>query len=282
MASSAAVCSAASWVVMTSSARGALCLVFALVTASAHAASASLFLEELTWTELRDRVAAGTTTVLVPIGGTEQNGVHMALGKHNTRVRLLAERIARQLGHAVVAPVVAYVPEGSINPPAAHMRWPGTISVPDAAFEATLEGAARSLQRAGLTHVVLLGDHGGYLKSLDRVAARVPGAFSPPEYYRASSADHAAALRAKGFSDAQIGRHAGLADTSLMLALDPSLVRSERLAKSQGEGADGDASRAEAALGMQAVDRIVAVTVDAIRARTSAAGGKPQSALSKP
>lgn len=267
---------------MTNSARRALVVAFALCASAAQAASSSLFLEELTWPELRDRVASGTTIALVPIGGTEQNGVHMALGKHNQRVKLLAERIAQQLGNAVVAPVVAYVPEGSITPPAAHMRWPGTITVPESAFEAVLESAAKSLQRAGLTQIVLLGDHGGYLKSLDRVAARVPGVFSPPEYYRASSADHAAALRARGFADAQIGRHAGLADTSLMLALDPSFVRNERLAKSTGEGADGDASRADAALGKEAVERIVSVTVEAIRARTAAREGKPQSAPSKP
>ena len=267
---------------MNCSLRRALCIAFALLASAASAASPSLFLEELTWPELRDRVAAGTTIALVPIGGTEQNGVHMALGKHNVRVRLLAERIAKQLGNAVVAPVIAYVPEGSIEPPAGHMRWPGTITVPEAAFEASLESTARSLQRAGLKHVVLLGDHGGYLKNLDRVAARVAGVFSPPEYYRASSADHAAALRARGFTAAQIGRHAGLADTSLMLALDPSLVRSERLSSSQGEGADGDASRAEAALGKEAVERIVAQTVAAIRVRTAAREGKPQSAPSKP
>ena len=267
---------------MTTRAQLALGVALAIVATFASAASSSLQLEELTWPELRERVSAGTVTVLVPIGGTEQNGVHMALGKHNTRVRLLAERIAKQLGNAVVAPVIAYVPEGSIEPPAGHMRWPGTITVPEAAFEASLESTARSLQRAGLKHVVLLGDHGGYLKNLDRVAARVQGVFSPPEYYRASSADHAAALRARGFTEAQIGRHAGLADTSLMLALDPSLVRSERLSSSQGEGADGDASRAEAALGKVAVERIVAITVAAIRVRTASREGKPQSAPSKP
>jgi creatinine amidohydrolase len=270
-------CSAASWAVMTSSARVVVCVALALFGAAAHAASSSPHLDELTWPELRDRIAAGTTIVLLPIGGTEQNGVHMALGKHNRRVRLLAERIARQLGNALVAPVVAYVPEGRIDPPSGHMRWPGTITVPEGAFEASLESAARSLRRAGFAHVVLLGDSGDNRKSLERVAARVPGVFSPPEYYRASTADHAAALRARGFTDAQIGRHAGLADTSLMLSLDASLVRSERLAKSTGEGADGDASRAEAALGQEAVDRIVAVTVQAIRARTAGREGKPQS-----
>jgi creatinine amidohydrolase len=268
--------------VMTSSVLRVACIALALFAGVASAASTSLHLEQLTWPELRDRIAAGTTIALVPIGGTEQNGVHMTLGKHNVRVRLLAERIAQQLGNAVVAPVVAYVPEGSIEPPAGHMRWPGTITVPEAAFEASLVSTARSLQKAGLKHVVLLGDHGGYLKNLDRVAARVPGVFSPPEYYRASTADLAAALRARGFSDAQIGRHAGLADTSLMLALDPSLVRAERLAKSQGEGADGDASRADAALGKEAAERIVVLTVQAIRARTAVREGKPQSALSKP
>jgi creatinine amidohydrolase/Fe(II)-dependent formamide hydrolase-like protein len=253
-------------------------LVLAIACWPLRAAPHSVQLEELTWPELRERVAAGTTIALVPIGGTEQNGVHMALGKHNLRVRLLAERIARQLGNAIVAPVVAYVPEGRIDPPSEHMRWPGTITVPEAAFEASLESTSRSLQRAGLVHVVLLGDHGGYRRSLDRVAARVPNVHSLPEYYRAATTDFAQALRAKGFSDAEIGRHAGLSDTVLMLALDPSMVRTERLVSSKGDGADGDARRADAALGAAAVDHVVAVTVAAIRARTV----KPQSELAKP
>lgn len=253
-----------------------VCLAMACVLARADASS--LHLEQLTWPELRDRVAAGATTVLVPIGGTEQSGVHMALGKHNRRAKLLAERIAQRLGNALVAPVVAYVPEGRIDPPSEHMRWPGTITVPDAAFEAALESSARSLQRAGFRQVVLLGDHGGYRRSLDRVASRVAGVQAPPEYYRAATSDLAQALRAQGYSEAEIGRHAGLADTVLMLALDPSLVRSERLAASRGEGADGDARRADAALGRNAVEHIVDVTVAAIRAR----GAKPQSTPSKP
>ena len=106
----------------------------------------TVFLEDLTWTELRDRIAAGTTTVLVPIGGTEQNGPHMTLGKHNVRARALAGKIAAALGNAVVAPVLAYAPEGSVNPPTSHMRFPGTITVSDAAFEAVLESAGAEPQ----------------------------------------------------------------------------------------------------------------------------------------
>src|SRR5215469_18391552 len=77
-------------------------------TAARAQAPDSVFLEELTWTELRDLVKSGKTTIIVPIGGTEQNGPHMALGKHNRRVHLLSEKIARALGNALVAPVIAY------------------------------------------------------------------------------------------------------------------------------------------------------------------------------
>jgi creatinine amidohydrolase/Fe(II)-dependent formamide hydrolase-like protein len=197
-------------------------------------------------------VAAGTTTVLVPIGGTEQNGPHLALGKHNERVRVLAERIAERLGNAVVAPVVAYVPEGQIEPPTEHMRWPGTISIPAAAFEATLEGTARSLQRAGLVHVVLLGDHGGYRASLDRVAARVPRVHALPEYYRA----------------ARIGEHAGRDDTALTMATAASAVRVEAArsrAPSAKDGAVGDPRQATAEQGEAIAQRIVEESVAAIR-----------------
>ena len=118
--------------------RIALCAcALAAAGAIAQAPPTSVFLEELTWTELRDQIRAGKTTIIVPIGGTEQNGPHMALGKHNLRVRLLSEKIARALGNALVAPVIAYVPEGGLAPPTAHMRFPGTITVPEETFEKT-------------------------------------------------------------------------------------------------------------------------------------------------
>lgn len=241
---------------------------------TAAAALPSVQLEELTWTELRDALKAGTTTIIIPVGGTEQSGPHMALGKHNVRVRLLSARIAQALGDTVVAPVLAYVPEGAISPPSGHMRFPGTISISDAAFKATVEGAARSFRQAGFTHIVLLGDHGGYQPLLKQAAAELNKEWAGSkvrahfieDYYRASTAAHAELLRGKGLSDAQIGVHAGAADTSLMLAVDPSLVRGNRLGSSStGDGTQGDPARSSAALGQLGVDAIVSQTVAAIR-----------------
>jgi creatinine amidohydrolase/Fe(II)-dependent formamide hydrolase-like protein len=267
---------------MHASTRWLAALAAALLPWLAAAAPATVQLEEMTSTELRERIAAGTTTVLVPIGGTEQNGPHMVLGKHNVRARVLAQRIAERLGNAVVAPVLAYVPEGRIDPPEAHMRFAGTISIPEPAFEAVLEGTARSLRRHGLTDVVLLGDHGGYQKSLQRVADRLNrewagkagGVHALAEYYRVVQTDYVDALKARGFAAEAIGSHAGLADTALALAVDPTLVRPEALgaaAKAGArEGVSGDPRAASAELGKIGVERIVEVSVAAIRTRIRA------------
>ncbi len=263
--------------------------VFGSARAAAPVAPATPYIDELTWTELRDRVAAGATTVLVPIGGTEQSGPHMVLGKHNVRAHVLAGRIAAKLGNALVAPVIAYVPEGSIDPPAAHMRFPGTISVSEATFEAVLESTARSFRQHGFRDVVFLGDHGGYQSSLQRVASKLErewragrgGAATPGcrvhallDYYRVTQGAYVDALKARGFSADEIGTHAGLADTSLSLAVDPALVRSSTLGHEPKagarEGVYGDPRRSSAELGQIGVEQIVSTSVAAIRAMTGA------------
>ena len=254
------------------------CLMFAGI-ANVSGAPSTVILEELTWTEVRDRIASGTATVIVPIGGTEQNGPHMVLGKHNVRVKVLAEKIARALGNALVAPVIAYVPEGQINPPVAHMRFPGTISVADDTFRKVLDSAARSLRQHGFRDIVFIGDHGDYQKTMQAAATALNREWNksaaPPaarahaieEYYLAAAAGFSHLLKEKGFHDDEIGTHAGLADTSLALAVEPGLVRNDRMAlpPANKDGVNGDPRRASAELGRLGVGLIVNSTVAAIR-----------------
>ncbi len=264
-------------------AASAATVLFALAIPAAHAALPAGFtandLEALTSVELRERIAHGSTTVIVPIGGTEQNGAHMVLGKHNVRAHALADRIADALGNAIVAPTIAYVPEGSIHPPAAHMKYTGTISVPDAVFEGLLEATARSFKQHGFKDVVFLGDHGGYQADLTHVAerlnrewARDPAcrAHAPLEYYRITQTAYVAALKAHGVSDAEMGSHAGLADTALALAVDPALVRADKLAGPYPAGVTGNPKRATAELGELGTRLVVETTVAAIRKETQA------------
>ncbi len=247
---------------------------------------AGVFLEDMTWTELRDAIARGTTTVLVPIGATEQSGPALTLGKHNVRVRILSERIARSLGSSVVAPVLPYVPEGEIDPPTSHMRFAGTISVPTSVFSQTLEAIARSLRRHGFRAIVFLGDHGGYQQAIHEVARRLDRRWSregvrvlaPEAYYGTAIAGFADMLRARGFRDDEIGTHAALADTSLQLALAPSCVRSDRLRPGVVLDASvgvygGSPLHASAKLGALGADAIVDATVRAIREALASPAG---------
>lgn len=261
---------------MRTSSLWALCLALALTAPGYAQPPETVSLEDLTWTELRAAVRAGKTTVLVPIGGTEQNGPYMALGKHNVRVKALTERIARDLGNAIVAPVLAYVPEGGVQPPTGHMRFPGTITVREETFRQTLDSAARSFRLHGFRDIAFLGDHGSTQAGERDVAARLnrEWAASPvrvhavEEYYRAATTGFAALLKARGFRADEIGQHAGLADTSLTLALEPRLVRTARReepAPGEGSGVEGDPRRASAELGRLGVDLIVSQSVTAIR-----------------
>jgi creatinine amidohydrolase len=261
-----------------------LCLA-TLVAGPAQAQSPAppetLFLEELTWTELRAGIQGGKTTIIVPIGGTEQNGPHMALGKHNARVRALAVRIAQALGNALVAPVIAYVPEGALHPATGHMRFPGTITIPDDVFQRGLESAAHSFKLHGFRDIVFLGDHGSTQAAQKAVAARLnrewrggpARAHAIEEYYRAATSGLRELLRARGYGPDELEGHAGLPDTSLTLALDPALVRAGLLRTEPRAGAhsgvEGDPRRASADLGRLGVDLIVSRTIAAIKDSTT-------------
>lgn len=251
---------------------------------SASAATpASVYLEELTTAEVASALRAGSTTIIIPVGGTEQSGPHLALGKHNQRVRVLAGQVAAQLGRTLVAPVVAYVPEGRIDPPTEHMRFAGTVSVPDSVFQAVLEAATRSFWRHGFRDVVLIGDHGGYQGALKALAGRLRAPAGQAgarvhfvaAYYQAAQTPFSELLLARGLTEAQIGTHAGAADTALQLALAPDSVRPELFAQAAREGRAagtvGDPRPATAELGRAGAERIVAETVAAIRAAVSSA-----------
>jgi creatinine amidohydrolase len=244
-------------------------------------AQASVFIEDKTWTELRDEVKAGATTIVIPIGGTEQNGPAMALGKHNFRVKFLAEKIAAKLGNTMVAPTIAYVPEGNIDPPEAHMKFPGTISISDKTFEDMLASAARSFKHAGFKTIVLIGDHGSYQSDLTIVADKLnrewkgsAWVFADRDFYNISQHQYVDALKANGAKDSEIGTHAALADTSLMLAVDPSKVRVDRIANGPKLGGadgvyNGDPKNASSTFGQLGIDLIVDGTVLAIQKFTA-------------
>ncbi len=133
----------------------------------------SVWIEELTWLEIRDAMAAGKTTVIIPTGGIEQNGPYVAMGKHNYVLQAACEGIARRLGNALCAPIIKLVPEGGIEEPTGHMRYKGTISLREETFQAVLDDVASSLKAHGFRNIVFIGDSGGNQNGMEVVANRL-------------------------------------------------------------------------------------------------------------
>lgn len=121
----------------------------------------TVWIEEMTWMDVRDAMNDGKTTIIIATGGHEPNGPWLALGKHNYVLHANCEAIARKMGNALCAPIIKHVPEGGIDPPTGHMTSPGTISLREETFRALLTDTAESLQAHGFKQIFFIGDSGG-------------------------------------------------------------------------------------------------------------------------
>jgi creatinine amidohydrolase/Fe(II)-dependent formamide hydrolase-like protein len=194
----------------------------------------SIWMEELTWMDVRDAIKAGKTTAIVSTGGIEPNGPWLVLGKHNYVLRANCELIARKLGNALCAPIMELVPEGSIEPPAGHMTSPGTLSLRESTFRAVLVDVVHSLKMHGFRNIILIGDSGGNREGMAFVADTLTGAwngaaavFHIAEYYTAPPGTPNV-LRDLGVTKDGMpddGLHDSPGITLNMMLADPSSVR---------------------------------------------------------
>lgn len=236
-----------------------------------------MFIEDLTTSELKDAIASGYTTVLVFSGSVEASGPHLALGKHNFRARNYAERVARDLGHTLVAPIIPVAPTSE-----QLMRFPGTINVRPEVFAEVNADVARSLAAAGFRSIVLMGDHGGDqdpLKALapkldQELSAKGTRVFFSGDGYARSTTEIEAYAKAHGMIGAG---HGGLWDTAELWAVNPAAVRPDRLALGDTAGTvmspagvSGDPRPATAELGRVFGDIRVKNAVAQIRALLAA------------
>ena len=203
----------------------------------------TVWIEKMTWMDVRDALAGGKTTAIISTGGVEPNGPWLVTGKHNYVLRANCPAIARELGNALCAPVIETVPEGNIDPPSGHMTSPGTISLRQETFEAVLTDVAHSLKMHGFRNIVLIGDSGGNQSGMDNVATALTEAWGGeasvifiPEYYRTPPGTPNV-LRDLGIVSEDMPRD-GLHDspgiTLNMMLDDPASVRwAERVAAGQ-------------------------------------------------
>jgi len=221
----------------------------------------TVFIDELTWEENRDFMKAGKTVFIIPIGGTEKNGYHMVMGKHNYTVTHAANVMARKLKNALVAPVIQYVPEGDPD-----RQNPGGISLPSPAYDLLLDAAARSLKAHGATEILFIGDSGGNQAGMTAVATTLneewkggtTKAYALTAYYEEGRVHYRAWMQAAfGYDDDLIGSHAGISDTAQMLHVNPAGVRKNMMMAWGGpkdSGVSGDPTKATAEIGRMGIE----------------------------
>jgi len=126
----------------------------------------SVWIEELSWMEVRDRLKDGYTTVFLGTGGVEKNGPYTATGKHNYVLKTTLEVIARKNTKTLVAPLVTWEP---CNPDRPGLT-PGSFCVGDETYRALLRDAITSLKSQGFKDIVMVAESGGNPPAMIEVA----------------------------------------------------------------------------------------------------------------
>lgn len=205
------------------------------------AALDSVWMEELTWMEVRDAIKGGKTTGIILTGGVESNGPHLATGKHNFVLNVMGEAIARKLGNALVAPILTLEP----GRPDGDRVAPGSVVLSQATYRAVLTDMAMSLRGMGFTNVILMGDSGGNQGAMKDVAATLDEKYKAsgtrfifiPEYYDYASAQKF--LQSNGVPEQiEIGAsqgsdkiHEEYSIDALMALYDPKTIRIDERTK---------------------------------------------------
>jgi creatinine amidohydrolase/Fe(II)-dependent formamide hydrolase-like protein len=204
-----------------------------------------------------------------------------------------AGEIAKRLGNALVAPNLAYVPEGGVEPPSGHMRFAGSITLPQEPFVQVLVWAGRSFKVNGFTDVALIGNSGGNMTGLKTAAEQLNKEWAGTgvrahyinEYYESAAAAQGGKpydspfdrwLLAQGEKSDDIGNHAGIRDTSTLMGVEAvtssrgKLVRWDRIAPAaSGDGVSGNPTRASVTYGKKGLEMKIEAGVRQIKALTA-------------
>jgi creatinine amidohydrolase/Fe(II)-dependent formamide hydrolase-like protein len=210
----------------------------------------SFKLEDLTWPEIKDAMANGILSVLLPVGSTEQHGPHLPLATDSLHTTVMLEAVAPRIP-ALVAPLLA------VGRADHHMAFPGTMSLRQETLTAFVRDCCASLAHHGFRNVLIYSGHGGNAKPLAAAISEIQPELpqiriigcTDWSIYDDTLFQRAAEL---GIDRITAGGHSGELETSMILAFRPELVLMNRV--EQGYMGDLEAVRPKLFReGMQAI-----------------------------
>ena len=237
----------------------------------------SVWMDDYTSPELAWAVFHGAQVAIVPVGGSEQNGPHLTLRKHNVIIAAAAEQIARALGQTLIAPLIPIAPQSPLGEKNSNMAFSGTLSVNQDHFEAFVEDEVRSLHAHGFRLICLIPEHSGAIPPLRHLAEKLSNEWAKENtrvlyvsgYHDVQDKQQVEYLAKHGVPKDKQGTHAGVADTSEAWAVYPAAIRTDKLADYSNQefsqhGATGDTKLASAKLGQGLLSIKIAAAVGQI------------------
>jgi len=185
----------------------------------ASSSSHPLVLQEMTWPEVKAYLEK-CDMVIIPLGSTEQHGPHLPLGTDFYEAVGMSKLISARTG-VMVAPLVF------IGYSAYHSGFPGTLSLKPETLEEVIFESVEWLLKYGFRRFMFFNYHGGnniiQTKVIHRINHQTQGI--------AIAIGHGSPLQPAGEDDGSMDWHAGVSETSIMLYLQPELVRLEKAAQ---------------------------------------------------
>jgi creatinine amidohydrolase len=187
-----------------------------------------LLWQSLTWEEILTLQRSGVDLCLLPVGATEQHGPHLGVGMDSRNSTLLGEAVSRETG-------VPVLPTLSYGCSLGHSRrWPGTVSLlPQTLIEIVVE-IFDGLYFAGFKRLIMVNGHVGNAAPLRCALEIIRSRFDDAMVRVCNVAEISARVRSEFFGDAE-DWHANAAETSLMMAHAPELVRPDRFTAADDE-----------------------------------------------
>lgn len=168
------------------------------------------------------RLVSSTSIILIPFGSCEQHGPHLPLATDTIIAEQISARIVREYGDRHDLVIAPTVPLG-LSPE--HQWAPGTVSVSSSVATDLLRCIVGQLaSQTGARRFVIVNGHGGNRGLLESVV-RDLGVSNGAQVIAIHPLSGAQRIAPEATADV----HAGLIETSVMLALAPNLVHMDRL-----------------------------------------------------
>jgi creatinine amidohydrolase len=183
---------------------------------------------DLTWEEIASLRRSGADFCLLPIGATEQHGPHLGVGMDTCITEKLCAAVSLATG-------VLRLPAFAYGCSLGHSRrWPGTLALQPQTVMNMIVEIFDWLYAAGFQRLIIVNGHVGNAAPLRCALEIIRSRYDDALIRICNVAEISPRVRAEFFTDAE-DWHANAAETSLMLAVAPGMVRPDKLMEADDE-----------------------------------------------